>query len=533
MSLIPRAFSGALVLAATLNSAPAAADPLSDLLTSILSGTGSILDATALQSGGTNSDDTIGLDVIDSDSNVGLGLFSGELLGIGNSESNGATLPLDFLGVSQLLDVLSLSNEAGFSQQLRGILAADGVLIEPLVGGISLLTDAITDGINTAATTLALPGLDDQPLGLALLGEKDSGNAGRDGIAGISLLTPGSSGNGGLIGASVLSGNDSGNGQLLGISVLSGDNSGNGSLLGLATISGSNSGNAETAGVALLSGDNTGSADTLGVGILNGDNTAGGDVGGIAVLNGSNAGNSEFLSVGALNGENSANSDYAAASVLNGSGSGTSNGIGAAVGNVTGGPVLPADLSCAGTGSTGCNNLALLASIDQCSDGDRDGVCDKDDACLDTPINAPVFVTGCHLTEDAALVLRGVNFEFDRAELIVASIAILQHAVKVLDAQAEVLVSVDGHTDSKGSDAYNQRLSYERAATVYEYLVDAGISADRLVFRGFGESAPMAGNELEDGSDNEEGRALNRRVELNILDRSNFDTVKEYNDTQD
>jgi outer membrane protein OmpA-like peptidoglycan-associated protein len=73
-----------------------------------------------------------------------------------------------------------------------------------------------------------------------------------------------------------------------------------------------------------------------------------------------------------------------------------------------------------------------------------------------------------------------------------------------------VNVIVEGHTDSTGSDAYNQALSQRRADAVLNYLVRKGVPANRLTARGFGKSSPVASN------DTREGRALNRRVELEV-----------------
>ena len=74
-----------------------------------------------------------------------------------------------------------------------------------------------------------------------------------------------------------------------------------------------------------------------------------------------------------------------------------------------------------------------------------------------------------------------------------------------------------GHTDSKGSSDYNQRLSEDRAAAVARFLTDDGVPKDRLKSEGRGETEPVAANEV-DGRDNEQGRVRNRRVEF-ILPR--------------
>jgi outer membrane protein OmpA-like peptidoglycan-associated protein len=73
---------------------------------------------------------------------------------------------------------------------------------------------------------------------------------------------------------------------------------------------------------------------------------------------------------------------------------------------------------------------------------------------------------------------------------------------------------IDGHTDSVGRDASNQTLSEGRAAAVVTWLTANGISADRLVARGFGETQPLVSNDTKDG------RATNRRVEINLIPRN-------------
>jgi len=241
--------------------------------------------------------------------------------------------------------------------------------------------------------------------------------------------------------------------------------------------------------------------------------------------------------VGILNGANSANGGVVGAGVLNGPGSGSGGLITLAVANAPLGPNsngggVGNNGSCSASGGVGCGDIGALALLDSCKDADLDGVCDELDECLNTPADMPVFLTGCHLSEDAPLVLRGVNFEFDKWDLTAESYPILEQAVKVLNAQPDFLVAVDGHTDWMGSDSYNIRLSYKRARTVYHYLVDAGIKENRLVFRGYGESVPVAANANEDGSDNPEGRAENRRVELNVLQPDVFEAVKEENLSQ-
>jgi outer membrane protein OmpA-like peptidoglycan-associated protein len=108
------------------------------------------------------------------------------------------------------------------------------------------------------------------------------------------------------------------------------------------------------------------------------------------------------------------------------------------------------------------------------------------------------------------LVLRGVNFDFDSAEIRPDSRSTLDEAVLLLGNNRDILVVTEGYTDSVGSAEYNQDLSVRRAEAVYRYLVNHGISPERLTVEGFGETRPIASNETEDG------RAQNRRVELHV-----------------
>lgn len=140
-------------------------------------------------------------------------------------------------------------------------------------------------------------------------------------------------------------------------------------------------------------------------------------------------------------------------------------------------------------------------------DDDKDGVNNCDDKCLTSAAGEAVGADGCA----AAIVidLRGVNFAFDKSTLTDESTAILDQAVDVLNRYPTLKVEVAGHTDSVGTDEYNQGLSERRARTVYDYLTNKGISADRLSGpNGYGEGKPIDTNETS------EGRARNRRTEL-------------------
>jgi len=112
--------------------------------------------------------------------------------------------------------------------------------------------------------------------------------------------------------------------------------------------------------------------------------------------------------------------------------------------------------------------------------------------------------------EEERIVLRGVNFDFDRANIRPDAAVILDEAASMLNDNPGRNVAVAGHTDSVGTDAYNQSLSERRAASVRDYLVSKGVDGSRLSTSGYGESNPIAANDTADG------RALNRRVELNL-----------------
>jgi len=103
-----------------------------------------------------------------------------------------------------------------------------------------------------------------------------------------------------------------------------------------------------------------------------------------------------------------------------------------------------------------------------------------------------------------------VLFAFDKSDLSAESKVSLDKLVTVLNGYPDTNIELQGHTDSKGSEAYNQTLSEKRATTVSGYLSTKGITASRVTVKGFGETLPKYDNETE------EGRAQNRRVEFLI-----------------
>lgn len=151
-------------------------------------------------------------------------------------------------------------------------------------------------------------------------------------------------------------------------------------------------------------------------------------------------------------------------------------------------------------------------------DSDGDGVTDDKDRCPGTMMGARVDQYGCEVSakpapkpkpvvSKAPMVLKGVNFEFDSAILTPHAKSILDDVANTLKAAKQDVV-IAGHTDSRGSDVYNQNLSERRAKSVVEYLVSRGVPRSSMTAVGYGEARPI------DTNDTSAGRAANRRVEL-------------------
>src|SRR5207248_1569590 len=88
---------------------------------------------------------------------------------------------------------------------------------------------------------------------------------------------------------------------------------------------------------------------------------------------------------------------------------------------------------------------------------------------------------------------------------------------QILIDNPSIIVEIGSHTDSKGNDEYNMKLSQARAQSVVDYLIGRGIPAERLKAQGYGETKPIAPNTLPDGKDNPQGRQLNRRTEFRVI----------------
>ncbi|MEO0913600.1 MAG: OmpA family protein, partial [Pseudomonadota bacterium] len=130
------------------------------------------------------------------------------------------------------------------------------------------------------------------------------------------------------------------------------------------------------------------------------------------------------------------------------------------------------------------------------------------DPALDVRTNAEGEV-------DAVVMLSDVLFGFDDASLEPTALDVLSEVAAKLDGVARI--EITGHTDSLGETGYNLALGERRAGAVRDWLIaNTGLTAEMITARGVGEADPIAANTNEDGSDNPEGRALNRRVEFTL-----------------
>lgn len=115
------------------------------------------------------------------------------------------------------------------------------------------------------------------------------------------------------------------------------------------------------------------------------------------------------------------------------------------------------------------------------------------------------------LEKEEKIVLRGINFASGQAVIPPSEYPVLDQVVQVLKANEKVIVEIGGHTDSVGSETYNQGLSERRAQSVRNYLIQRGISPSRLTARGYGEYQPVASNTTRGG------RSQNRRIEFKVI----------------
>lgn len=129
------------------------------------------------------------------------------------------------------------------------------------------------------------------------------------------------------------------------------------------------------------------------------------------------------------------------------------------------------------------------------------------------------------------IVIPHLNYQFNSAQLTFESKALLDTTLLVLlQKNPELILELSSHTDDKGSDAYNMKLSQKRAESVVNYMASKGIDKSRLTPKGYGETMPIAPNENKDGSDNPEGREKNRRTEFKIIGKIDPSLIRYEND---
>src|SRR5437588_7930457 len=109
-----------------------------------------------------------------------------------------------------------------------------------------------------------------------------------------------------------------------------------------------------------------------------------------------------------------------------------------------------------------------------------------------------------------------ILFDFDKAEIRPAAEPTLAQVVKMIQSHSKAKVLIEGHTDSKGSDSYNAKLSDRRAVSVKNWFAKHGVAANSMRTHGWGAAKPVAPNKHPDGSDDPDGRQKNRRVEITI-----------------
>lgn len=111
------------------------------------------------------------------------------------------------------------------------------------------------------------------------------------------------------------------------------------------------------------------------------------------------------------------------------------------------------------------------------------------------------------------VVLKNIFFDYDKATLRSESISELNRLKRIMNDNPTMKLEIGGHTDSRGADSYNLKLSKSRAKSVVNYLIEQGIPSDKLTYKGYGETDPVASN------DTEEGRQENRRVEFKVMSK--------------
>jgi OOP family OmpA-OmpF porin len=155
--------------------------------------------------------------------------------------------------------------------------------------------------------------------------------------------------------------------------------------------------------------------------------------------------------------------------------------------------------------------------VDGCPDpnNDKDRLNDPQDKCpneyAETDDGCPKKYQLVVVTEKKIELKQTIYFDFNKATIKPISFPLLNEVAQAMKDHANIRVRIEGHTDSRGNDAYNLNLSQRRAESVRSFLISAGVAGDRMEPRGFGETVPIADNRTDTG------RAQNRRVEFIII----------------
>jgi len=130
--------------------------------------------------------------------------------------------------------------------------------------------------------------------------------------------------------------------------------------------------------------------------------------------------------------------------------------------------------------------------------------------------------------DEEVMVFRNILFDFDKSDLRLLSQKELDKVYNYLQKNPEYVLQLDGHADWIGTVEYNLALSERRAKQAYEYLKTKGISDERIVYQFYGEALPVAPNANADGSDNPDGRQLNRRCEFDLKQEGTADIIVKF-----
>jgi outer membrane protein OmpA-like peptidoglycan-associated protein len=165
-----------------------------------------------------------------------------------------------------------------------------------------------------------------------------------------------------------------------------------------------------------------------------------------------------------------------------------------------------------------CLDVAGVAPTGCPPDSDGDGILDNQDRCPNEPENKNGFEDsdGCpdkmpEAVQKFSGVIKGIEFESDKAEIRAISKPLLDEAAGLLNKYPSLKVMIVGHTDNRGGHELNVELSRRRAEAVKTFLMDRGVDPERILTRGEGPDSPIADNNTR------VGRALNRRIEFQII----------------